>query len=60
MKTIRVNVTVMINVNENEDVLNQVYDTFDTINNIVGISELNSNPVILTSDITNSDINDVE
>ena len=60
MKTVNVRVTIQIDINDNDDALTQVAGTLDLMNEIVGMSQLDAQPQILTSDISASDIDENE
>lgn len=59
-KTITVNVQIQMDVNVNENTLTQVQNTLEVMNNIISMSELEVQPQIFISDISESDIINVE
>ena len=56
METITVNVQIQMDVKGSEDVLKQVQDTLELMNDIISMSDLESQPQIFISDISHSDI----
>lgn len=55
-RQVRVQVSVMVTVDNDKDTLEQVQYALDTANSIVSASELETDPKILTSDLSNADI----
>jgi len=60
MKAITVTVQIQLLIKEGGNDLTEVQDTLEVMNNIVGASELEAEPKIFISDISASDIIDVE
>jgi len=60
MKTITVAVHIQMDIDENGNVVTQAQSILDLMNEIVGMSELESSPQIFTEDIDSSDIIDMD
>ena len=56
MKVVNVVVHIQMDVDSENPVLEQVQNTIDVMNKILGMSELETQPQIYNSDISNSDI----
>jgi len=56
METITVNVQIQMDAKKGEDALTQVQNTLEVMNNIISMSELEAQPQIFISDISDSDI----
>lgn len=60
MKTVIVNVQIQMDINESRDEVQQVSNVLDAMNQIISISEIESQPQIFVSGIDYSDISDIE
>lgn len=55
MKTVNIQVSIQMDI-KGKNILQEVLDILDTVNAIISQSELDAQPQIFTTDLSNSDI----
>ncbi|MEK6829804.1 MAG: hypothetical protein AABY15_06820 [Nanoarchaeota archaeon] len=59
-KPVTVQVQIQMDIDPRKNAVEQIKDTLETMNKIVGMSELDASPQIFVSDISASDVIDAE
>lgn len=60
MQTVTVNVQIQMDVKKGDNILSQVQDILEVVNDTISNNEIDGQPSILLSGISNSDIIDAE